>query len=251
MAQVEFIAHRGESADAPENTLAAFRLAWERKVDAIELDIHLTQDGEAIVCHDADTERTTGLRKVIRESALAELRQLDAGRWKGAHWAGERLPTLREALETIPQGARCFIEIKTGPEAVPAVERAIRQSGKTPAQLAIISFRAESLAEAKRRLPQIKTYYLAGFRQDPAAHAWTPDVETLIAQAQSIRADGLDLSAPGPIDSAFARRVQVAGLTLTVWTVDDPEIAQQMVAAGVDGITSNRAAWLRAELQRR
>lgn len=251
MARVEFIAHRGESADAPENTLAAFRLAWERKVAAIELDIHLTQDGEAIVCHDADTGRTTGVRMAIKENALAELRQLDAGSWKGARWAGERLPTLLEALETIPEGGRCFIEIKVGPEAVPAVEKAIRQSGKTPAQLAIISFHAESLAEAKRRLPQIAAYYLASFRQDPAAPAWTPDAETLIAQAQAIRADGLNLSAPGPIDGVFVQRVKAAGLALYVWTVDDPDIARQMAAAGVDGITSNRAAWLRADLQSR
>jgi glycerophosphoryl diester phosphodiesterase len=154
-------------------------------------------------------------------------------------------------LETIPQGARCYIEIKTGLEAVFAVERAIRQSEKTPAQLAILSFHAETLAEAKRRLPQIAAYYLADFRQDSATHAWTPDVETLIAQAQAIQADGLDLSAPGPIDGAFVRRVKAAGLALYVWTVDDLDIARQMVAADVDGITSNRAAWLRAELQGR
>src|SRR5438477_1876233 len=93
---VEIVAHRGESADAPENTLAAFRLAWERHDDAIELDVHLTADGQLIVCHDPDTRRTTGVKKVIKETPLAELRELDAGRWKGPQWAGEKLPTLDE-----------------------------------------------------------------------------------------------------------------------------------------------------------
>ena len=73
-ADVELISHRGESADAPENTMAAFRLAWERKVDAIELDVHLTRDGELVVIHDPDTKRTTGVEKKIKEHTAAELR---------------------------------------------------------------------------------------------------------------------------------------------------------------------------------
>jgi glycerophosphoryl diester phosphodiesterase len=94
------IAHRGESADAPENTLAAFRLAWERNVPTIELDVHLTKDGEAVICHDADTKRTAGTKLVIKDTPLADLRALDAGKWKAPRWAGEKLPTLAEALAT-------------------------------------------------------------------------------------------------------------------------------------------------------
>src|SRR3954447_22836048 len=84
--EVELIAHRGESADAPENTMAAFRLAWGRKDPAIELDVHLTGDGKLVVGHDADTKRTTGKKLLIKESTLEELRALDAGRWKGPDW---------------------------------------------------------------------------------------------------------------------------------------------------------------------
>src|SRR3954471_10535808 len=135
---VEFISHRGESADAPENTLAAFKLAWERKVGAIELDVHLARDGTLVVCHDPDTKRTTGVPRRIKDSHWDELKGLDAGRWKGPAWAGEKLPTLGEALATIPDGARCFIEVKVGPEAVPALVEAVRASGKKPEQLAVI-----------------------------------------------------------------------------------------------------------------
>jgi len=252
-ARVELIAHRGESADAPENTLAAFRLAWERGVPAIELDVHLTRDGQAIVIHDANTRRTTGVAKVVRESALDELRGLDAGSWKGARWAGERLPTLAEALATIPAGrpTRTFIEIKVGPEAVPAVAAAVRGSGRTPAQLAIISFNLEAVAEAKRQLPEIPAYYLSGFARDTTTGAWTPSIDELFRRARDARVDGLDLAAAGPLDEEAVRRIRGAGLGLYVWTVDDPDVARRMAALGVDGITSNRAAWLREVLRER
>ena len=246
---VEIVAHRGESADAPENTLAAFRLAWARGVRTIELDVHLTRDGEAIVIHDADTRRTTGVPGLVRERTLAELRALDAGRWKGERWAGERLPTLAEALATIPDGGRCLVEIKVGPEAVPAVAAAIRASGKTPGQLAIIAFGLATAAEAKRQLPAVPVYLLSGFARDSATGAWTPPIDTLIARATGARLDALDLAAAGPLDADAVRRIRAAGLGLHVWTVDDSTVARRMAALGVDGITTNRAAWMRALLR--
>jgi glycerophosphoryl diester phosphodiesterase len=247
---VEFVAHRGESADAPENTMAAFRLAWERKDEAIELDVHLTKDGSLVVSHDADTKRTTGVSQRIVESTAAEVRSLDAGGWKGSHWAGERLPLLSEALATIPPRARCFIEVKVGAEAIPALVEVVRASGKKPEQLAVISFHADAVAEAKRQLPEIKTYYLADFRRDGSSGTLTPGVDELIARAKELHADGLDLSFKGPIDRSFVDRVKAAELELYVWTVDDPAVARRMIEAGVDGITSNRPAWLKQRLGR-
>ncbi|HET6568652.1 MAG TPA: glycerophosphodiester phosphodiesterase family protein, partial [Rhodothermales bacterium] len=191
---VEIIAHRGESADAPENTMAAFRLAWQRNDPAIELDVHLTKDGRLIVSHDANTKRTTGVDRIIEESTLEELRALDAGSWKGAQWAGEKLPTLEEVLAELPDGKKCIIEIKAGPEVVPAVARAVRESGLPPEQLAVISFNLDAVAESKRQLPDIEAYYLASFKQDEATGAWTPTIDTLIARAQSAGVDGLDLA---------------------------------------------------------
>jgi len=246
---IEIIAHRGESADAPENTLAAFRLAWERNVAAIELDVHLTKDGELILCHDPDTKRTTGVKQVIVESTLDELRALDAGQWKDPRWAGEKLPTLEESLATIPDAGRCFIEIKVGPEAVPALVQAVRASGKRPEQLVIISFQAATIAEAKRQLPELQAYFLSNFKEDEQTGELTPKVDDLIETAQAIGANGLDLSFKGPIDAEFVNRVKSAGLKMYVFTIDDPAVARSMIAAGVDGITTNRAAWLREQLQ--
>lgn len=247
---VEWIAHRGESADAPENTMAAFRLAWERKVPTIELDIHQAKDGSLIVIHDADTERVTGKKLVVKESTLEELRELDAGRWKGAEWAGEKLPVLAEVLETIPEGSRCFVEIKVGPEIVPELVKVIQESGKKPEQLAFISFNAKSLALIKEKLPEIPTYYLSSFRQDKETKVWSPTVEELIAKAKEIKADGLDLSYRGPIDREFVQKAKDAGLEFYVWTVNELDDARRFIEAGVDGITTDKGDWLRRELSK-
>lgn len=245
---VEWISHRGESADAPENTMAAFRLAWERKIPAIELDVHLTKDGVLIVSHDANTRRTTGTAKVIKESTYEELKSLDAGKWKDPRWAGETMPTLEQALATIPEGARCFIEIKVGAEAIPALVEAVRKSGKKAEQLAVISFQADAVAESKRKLPEIKAFYLSGFRQGAKAGEWQPSIDDLIAKAKEIGADGLDLAYKGPLDRATVEQIKAAGLGVYAWTVDDPAEARRLIEAGVDGITTNKAAWMQEQL---
>ncbi|WP_422931912.1 alkaline phosphatase family protein [Singulisphaera sp. PoT] len=244
---VEWIAHRGESADAPENTLAAFRLAWERKVPSIELDVHLAKDGGLIVNHDYDTKRTTGEAKKIKESSTDELRTLEAGRWKDSKYDGEKLPLLEEALATIPDGGRCYIEIKVGPEAVGPIAEVVRKSGKKPEQLVIISFQADAVAEAKRKLPELKAYYLAAFKRDKDG-AWQPGIDELIETAKAIKADGLDLSR-GPITREMVDKVRAAGLGFYVWTVDDPAEAEKLIDAGVDGITSNKPSWLKRQLK--
>ncbi len=245
--QVEWVAHRGESVDAPENTMAAFRLAWERKDPAIELDVHLSKDGGLIVSHDDDTKRTTGESKKIKESSTDELRLLDAGQWKDPRWKGEKLPLLEEVLATIPDGGRCFIEIKVGPEAVAPLVEAVKKSGKKPEQLVIISFQADTVAEAKRKLPELKAYYLAGFKRGKEG-GWQPKVEDLIERAREIHADGLDLSY-GPVDDEMVRKIHGAGLGVYVWTVDSPDEARRLVKAGVDGITTNKPAWMKDQLR--
>lgn len=244
----EFVGHRGASYDAPENTMSAFRLAWSQGVKAIELDIHLTKDGALVVSHDASTKRTTGVDRVIEESTLAELRSLDAGKWKGEQWAGERLPTLAEVLATIPEGGRCFIEVKKGAEVIPTLAKVIRESGKRPAQLAIISFQLDAVAEAKRELPEIEALYLASVKRDTTTGAWAPSIDELIGKAREAKVDGLDLSFNARLDAESVREIRAAGLGLVVWTIDDPEVARRMVELGVDGITTNRPAWLRGEV---
>jgi glycerophosphoryl diester phosphodiesterase len=246
--KVEWIAHRGESADAPENTMAAFRLAYARNADAIELDTHLTLDGELAVIHDANTKRTTGKTLEIRETPLRDLRILDAGSWMGPQWADERLPTVAEVVATLPEKTRCFIEIKVGPDAIPALEKIVNGCAAKASQLVIISFHAATIAESKRRLPQLTALYLSSFQKHAMHLTWTPPAQHLVELARSIGADGLGLHHEGPVDEGFVRHVKAAGLSLYIWTVDDVNLARQMIAAGVDGITTNKAGWLREQL---
>src|SRR4051794_28328490 len=136
---IEIIAHRGYSQKAPENTVSSFKLAWENKADACELDLYLTKDGKVVIIHDKDTKRTTGVQKDVATSTLDELRTLDAGSWKGAQFAGEKLPTLEEAIATMPLGKkRFFLEIKCGPEVVPAMTKILEPMRARADQVVII-----------------------------------------------------------------------------------------------------------------
>lgn len=247
----DIIAHRGASHDAPENTVAAIKLAWEQQADGSELDIYLSQDGEVVVMHDANTKRTAGgVSKVIAESTAAELRTLDVGTWKGAAFAGERIPILSEMLATVPRGKYVFVEVKCGPEIVPALLRTLVASGLKPTQTPIICFNAKVIAAVKKARPDLPAYWLVSLDKKDAKKQPLPPptAAELIAQAKAIHADGLDLSASPALDADYAKAIQAAGLRLYVWTVNDPAVAKRMAALGVDGITTDRPAWLREQL---
>src|SRR5512138_2488396 len=106
------LGHRGASADAPENTLAAFRLALEQGADGVELDVWRCGTGEVVVGHDEDTLRVSGVALRVPDAPLAELRALDVGAWKGEAFRGERMPLLSEVLEAFPR-AVVNVELKS------------------------------------------------------------------------------------------------------------------------------------------
>ncbi len=245
---VEIIGHRGASYEAPENTLASIRLAWEQQADAVEFDVYLSRDGQIVLIHDKDTERTGGVKKAVVEQTADELRQLDVGRWKNERYAGERIPLLSEALATIPEGKRVFIEVKCGPEIVPELKRVLAASKQPPAATAIISFSAPVVAASKQALPECKAYWIVGLKRDKTTGEWPHTAASLIKTAKELHADGLDLQAAELIDRPFGDAVRQAGLELCVWTVNDVTMARAMLAAGVQGITTDRPGWLRAEL---
>lgn len=246
LSAVEIVAHRGASHDAPENTLASFKLGWKQNADADELDIHLTKDGSVVVLHDKTTKRTAGVDRSIVEQTLEEVRALDAGSWKGPQWKGEKIPTLAEVLAIIPEGRQLFIEIKCGPEVLPELARVLKESGKKSPQLVIIGFGYETMKAARERFPDLAVYWIESPKKE--SQGLVPSVDELIAKAKAAKLDGLDLSSKFAIDQAFVSSVKKAGLKLHVWTVDDAEMARNLAALGVDGITTNRPAWLRTQL---
>src|SRR5689334_20950900 len=118
------------------------------------MDVHLTRDGQVVVCHDDDTARITGGRAklVIRDSTIDELRALDVGAWKGPNYAGERIPLLAEVLAAMPAGKRAFVELKAeGLDLVGAAIEVIKASGHPSTALTVISFHSASITEFKRR----------------------------------------------------------------------------------------------------
>lgn len=119
------IAHRGAAGEAPENTLASFKLAVEQECDAIELDIHLSADDEIVVCHDATIDRTTNGSGVIREMKVEELKQYDAGSWFSPKFKDEKIPLLEEVLDIIPKEVLINIEIKNIPMFYPEIEEKV------------------------------------------------------------------------------------------------------------------------------
>ena len=234
------------SHDAPENTLAAFNLAWKQAADTVELDIYQAKDGQIVVLHDKTTQRTTGIALLVADSTLAELQQLDAGSWKDTAWKGERIPSLEQVLAAKPRGKGLFIEIKCGPEVVPELARVIHKSGQPPAELMIIGFDYETMKQAKVRLPQLAVYWIVSTKK--ASGGKLPAIDELIGKAQQAGLDGLDLSQSFALDPAAVARVHRAGLKLYTWTVNDVDVARSLVALGVDGITTDRPGWLCQQL---
>lgn len=247
---MHIIAHRGASHDAPENTLAAVRLAWAQHADALEVDVHLTRDGRLAVIHDPDTMRTAGARRFVATTTWPDLQQLDVGRWKDARFAGEKIPTLDDVFALVPEGKRVFVEIKSGPESVPALQRCVaRARHEQPvrlgaAQIAIITFDLPTAEAAKRALPEHEVCWLA----EAGAEAPRPTLLEIAAAARTAGLNGIDVDANWPLSKDVVQQIRRNGFKLYVWTVDDAPLARSLAAAGVDALTTNRPGWLRAQI---
>ncbi len=115
LAQI-IVGHRGASSDAPENTLAAFRLAFDQGADGIEGDFYVTADQQIVCIHDKDTKRTAGESLDVAKSTLHQLRQLEYGSWFHERFRGEPIPTFGDVIKLVPSGKWFVIELKSGPE---------------------------------------------------------------------------------------------------------------------------------------
>lgn len=245
------VAHRGASHNAPENTMSAFRLAWEQGADAIEGDFHLTADGKIVCMHDKDLKRTASIERNVTDMTLAEIQQAEAGAWKDPKFAGEKIPTLAEVLTIVPEGKLFLIEIKCGPEIMPEFHRVIASSGVPLSRLRVISFNADVISAVKQQMPGMKAFWLTSYKKDEQTGQYSPTHDQVLATLQRTGADGLDTRANVEVlTPAFIQKLRAANLEFHCWTVDDPALARQMAALGVDSITTNRPAFLRAELSR-
>ena len=246
------VAHRGASAQAPENTMEAFRLGVEAGADAIELDVHLTADGELAVIHDETLDRTTDRTGRVAEQTMAQIREADAGATfvrpgdSGLPFAGRGLtvPTLAEVLAWLPDGVGLVIEIKARAAADAVVEAVAGHGVRGSGRLAVISF-DEAVIERVRELdPEIRTGYLLVPTQpvEPALIWATEHGHVGVFPWEGdLGIDPLPLMA----------QAQAFGREIGCYVVNDPGRMQHLAACGLWGFVTDVPDVAFAALQRR
>ncbi|MGH3362382.1 MAG: glycerophosphodiester phosphodiesterase [Nocardioides sp.] len=252
--EIENIAHRGSSGAAPENTLAAVRLALDQGADVVENDIQRTSDGELVIMHDTTLTRTTDVEQVfpnrapwaVADFSLGEIKQLDAGSWFSPKYAGAPVPTLQEWVEAVGQKAGMLMEPKSpalypGIDAdldkelhsIPAFNRALA-AGRATVQC----FDHVWLRGYKDRAPDVPVGLLYGGRPTQA------DIDAAATWAEQVN------PALGAVDAATISAIRDAGLEAHVWTVNDGAGMRRAIDWGVDGIITNYPQVLRDILRR-
>jgi len=230
------VAHRGASQDAPENTMPAFKLAWEQGADAIEGDFHLTKDGYIVCIHDDNTKRVSDANLVVNKSTLAELRELDVGGHHEQTFKGTRIPTIAEVFSTIPDQKQIFIEVKCGVEIIPVLLKEIEKAGLMLEQVVVISFNKMVIQKLKAQAPQFKTSWLRSFKRNKTGEI-TPSNEAVLNTLSQIQADALGSNAVIP--ESLVEAVLRQGYEWHVWTINDADEAKKMIALGATSITTD------------
>ena len=274
------IAHRGASAWAPENTMAAFEKAVELGAEAIEVDVQLTADRVLVVLHDDTLDRTTNGSGPLNRNTLAQLKDLDAGSWFDSKFAGEQIPTLKEVLVWARGRCRVDIEVKTRTaREIPVQDFArIINEADMESQVAITSFERDFVEALQRYcprlevgllispLPPLKLGLLRGavvapvvfqvacklFKCLPTAVALSllggtlALISTWLRELNKLKgvAESLDADALLPHWLVLSRSLAVAaktrGLTLVTWTVNKGFLARYFKKLGVDGIITDK-----------
>lgn len=230
------IAHRGASSEAPENTLVSIKRALEIGVDYVEIDVHLSADGHAIVIHDAVVGRTAwgAAGKRISEMPLAEIRSLDAGSWFGSSFAREQVPTLEELLQSELGSTGVMIEVKhentpLEPLATAVVEAVRKAHIHTP--ILVGSFSVALLEMIQKLAPEIS---LMGIVEKKSLLF---SFDALLPKHMAI---WYKLATPALVNAFHG-----AGQEVWTFTVDDLRAARFLLSIGVDGLISNKPRQLK------
>lgn len=229
------IAHRGASAHAPENTLAAMREAKRRGAEWVEIDVKLTRDQRPVIIHDDTVDRTTNGHGLVAGLTFEEIRRLDAGSWFAPEFAGERIPTLAELLETVlEQDLSLQLELKptagddweTADIACAELKR-LWPEGR--GRLFITSFSRVALARAADLLPEVpRAFAVVVPPKDPEALLRAVNCQILHCTSDLLDAEAL-------------ARLDASGIEFATATIDDLAEARRLIAGGVQTILSNIA----------
>ena len=243
------IAHRGESVDAPENTLPAYRTAVERGF-GFECDIYLSKDRRLFTFHDSNLKRTTGgahteaCTAASWDETVSKVNVGGWGKWKGSKFDPTRPALLEEVLALARDGRRIYVEVKgNNPEWAPYVKAVFdRQSNVNPGNVLFITFGDKIARALKAEMPEYKLYFLMGARRNwnSKSASWTAD--EVLAKLRETGADGIDICFdPKVHDVAFVKAIRDAGYEFHVWTIDNLEKAEKAFAVGAQTVTTNCA----------
>ncbi|MFC4468039.1 glycerophosphodiester phosphodiesterase [Streptomyces xiangluensis] len=251
------VAHRGASAYAPENTLAAIDKAAELGFRWVENDVQRTKDGELVVIHDDNLARTTNVEEVfpdrapwkVKDFTAAEIARLDAGSWFGPEYAGARVPTLKQYMNRVSRNhQKLVLEIKK-PELYPGIEKetlkVLSNEGwlgphHVRSKLVVQSFSADSVRTVHELRPDIKT----GFLGTPAV----AELPTYAKFADQINSTHTSISADYVSSIHALKGPHGKQLEIFTWTVDTADGARRVADFGVDGIITNKPDVVRASL---
>jgi len=236
------IGHRGASREAPENTLASFRLAFQQGADGVEADFRLSADGEIVCLHDDSTGRTAGAELWVERTGWQELRRMEVGGWKGEAWRGEPIPTLAQVLAALPADKRLFIELKSGPQIIPRLGEVLAAAAVAPERLRLLSFSADLIRSLKEALPAYRACWLTDYRL--RGTWWHPSPQEVLDTLRACRADGLASRSRAVLERSFVAALRGQHQEIHVWTVDAAAEARRLAALGVDSIMTNRPGWL-------
>jgi glycerophosphoryl diester phosphodiesterase len=237
------IAHRGESVDAPENTLPAYKTAVEHGF-GFECDVYLSKDGRVFTFHDGNLKRTTGGANTNRcaDVTWSEISRLDVGnwgRWKDSRFKGTRPALLEEVLALARDGRQVYVEVKPGPEIVPAIKDVFAAQEKaTPRNTLFISFNEKTCKALKAAMPDYRVYWLVSPKKGTAFAT----ADGIVAKLMELGVDGVDINYdPSIITDDFIKAVRMAGFECHVWTVDSLDHAMEAFRRGAQTVTTNCA----------
>jgi glycerophosphoryl diester phosphodiesterase len=221
------IAHRGASAEKPENTLAAFLRAIALRVDGIELDVHVTRDGVAVVFHDDKLKRLTGTKGRLTSLTWPELAKL---RVHGT----EPIPRLVDVLRLTRLRTVVQIELKAGVVVAPVVHAV--ETARAMNWVIFASFDVKLVQEAGRLAPKVPRMLISESRRSPA---------TIVRQLMAGRALGLSFNHRRIRSAAWVQYFQLRGYSVWAWTVNDAAAARRLAEWGIDALLGDDPALLR------
>jgi glycerophosphoryl diester phosphodiesterase len=229
------IAHRGAAGEAPENTLASFQLGLEQGAGGIELDVHLSKNGDIIVMHDETLDRTTDGTGSIIETETSDIKRLDAGSWFGEKYKGEKVPLLEEVFELVPRSILINVEIKNSYNGKMETKLAeFLRMHKRLENVVISSFNHKCLRRLKEQEPKAKVGLL-----------YAANLDDHTGYAQQL---GMDVYSLHPhfhlIDKEDVQKATLTGLHVYPYTVNKIEDYRTMIEFGVSGIITDYPARL-------